>query len=51
MGGKPLGKNIGFYIPEEILSRIDNTVKSTNSKNRSELLKFIIVNWLDNNGY
>lgn len=51
MGGKALGINIGLFVPKEIVERLDSAVKATKSKGRSELIRHILINWLDNNGF
>ena len=49
--GKPLGKNIGLYVPEKMIERLDDATKSTKIKSRSKMIEYILEQWLDSNGY
>lgn len=49
--GKHVSPIISLVVPSEILERLKVAISITNSKNRSELLIYILTSWLDNNGF
>jgi hypothetical protein len=49
--GKHKHPHIGFFIPKEIIERLDYAKASTGAKTRTELLLVIVLEWLDKNEY